>query len=109
MEENENISVDSAKVNGDKTVWTTAKYEIDNNTGELKTRRIKLGQNTAQGLAISDPSSGLAVSDLVWKPGKIGDYMVDNTPAEFRVLQNRLDEYARLSTNLIFRNAHSWG
>lgn len=47
MEEYENISVDSAKVSGVKTVWTTAKYEIDNNTGELKTRRIKLGQNTA--------------------------------------------------------------
>ncbi len=110
MEENENISVDSAKVSGDKTVWTTAKYELDNNTGELKTRRIKLGQNTAQGIAIGDKTSGLGITmnDLVWKPAKIGDYMVDNTPAEFRVLQNRLDEYARLSTNLIFRNAHGW-
>lgn len=106
MEENENISVDSAKVGTDKTVWTTGKYEIDNNSGQLS-RRITVGKNTAQGLAISDPSSGLAVSDLVWRP-KIGDYMVDNTPAEFRVLQNRLDEYARLSTNLIFRNAHGW-
>ena len=106
MEEEENISVDSAKVGTDKTVWTTGKYEIDNNSGQLS-RRITVGKNTAQGLAISDPSSGLAVSDLVWRP-KIGDYMVDNTPAEFRVLQNRLDEYARLSTNLIFRNAHGW-
>lgn len=108
--EEENISVDSAKVSGDKTVWTTAKYEINNNTGEFSTRRVKIGQNTAQGLAISDPSSGLAVSDLVWKPGpgKIGDYMIDNSPAELRTLQNRLDEYARLSTNLIFRNAHGW-
>ena len=106
MEEEENISVDSAKVGTDKTVWTTGKYEIDNNSGQLS-RRITVGKNTAQGLAISDPSSGLAVSDLVWRP-KIGDYMVDNTPAELRVLQNRLDEYARLSTNLIFRNAHGW-
>ena len=106
MEEEENINVDSAKVGTDKTVWTTGKYEIDNNSGQLS-RRITVGKNTAQGLAISDPSSGLAVSDLVWRP-KIGDYMVDNTPAEFRVLQNRLDEYARLSTNLIFRNAHGW-
>ena len=101
MEEEENINVDSAKVGTDKTVWTTGKYEIDNNSGQLS-RRITVGKNTAQGLAISDPSSGLAVSDLVWRP-KIGDYMVDNTPAELRVLQNRLDEYARLSTNLIFR------
>lgn len=108
MDEEENISVDSAKVSGDKTVWTTAKYEINNNTGELSTRRVKIGQNTAQGLAISDPSSGLAVSDLVWRPAKIGDYMIDNSPAELRTLQNRLDEYARLSTNLIFRNAHGW-
>lgn len=104
--EEENISVDSAKVGTDKTVWTTGKYEVDNNTAQLS-RRITVGKNTAQGLAISDPSSGLAVSDLVWRP-KIGDYMVDNTPAEFRVLQNRLDQYARLSENLIFRNAHGW-
>lgn len=106
MDEEENISVDSAKASGDKTVWTTAKYEIDNNTGELS-RRITVGQNTAQGLAISDPNSGLAVSDLVWRP-KIGDYMIEQPPAELRVLQGRLDEYARLSTNLIFRNAHGW-
>lgn len=107
MEEEENISVDSAKVGTDKTVWTTAKYEIDNNTGELS-RRITVGKNTAQGLAISDPSSGLAtVSDLVWRP-KIGDYMIDNSSAELRTLQNRLDQYARLSENLIFRNAHGW-
>lgn len=104
--EEENISVDSAKVGIDKTVWTTGKYEVDNNTAQLS-RRITVGKNTAQGLAISDPSSGLAVSDLVWRP-KIGDYMVVNTPAEFRVLQNRLDQYARLSENLIFRNAHGW-
>lgn len=104
--EEENINVDSAKVGTDKTVWTTGKYEVDNNTAQLS-RRITVGKNTAQGLAISDPSSGLAVSDLVWRP-KIGDYMVVNTPAEFRVLQNRLDQYARLSENLIFRNAHGW-
>lgn len=105
--EEENINVDSAKVGTDKTIWTTGKYEVDNNTAQLS-RRITVGKNTAQGLAISDPSSGLAVSDLVWRP-KIGDYMVvDNTPAEFRVLQNRLDQYARLSENLIFRNAHGW-
>lgn len=106
MEENENISVDSAKAGTDKTVWTTAKYEIDNNSGELS-RRITVGKNTAQGLAISDPSSGLSVSDLVWRP-KIGDYMIEQPPAELRVLQNRLDQYARLSENLIFRNAHGW-
>lgn len=106
MEENENISVDSAKAGTDKTVWTTAKYEIDNNSAELS-RRITVGKNTAQGLAISDPSSGLAVSDLVWRP-KIGDYMIEQPPAELRILQGRLDEYARLSTNLIFRNAHGW-
>lgn len=106
MEEEENISVDSAKAGTDKTTWTTAKYEIDNNSGELS-RRITVGKNTAQGLAISDPSSGLAVSDLVWRP-KIGDYMIEQPPAELRVLQGRLDEYARLSTNLIFRNAHGW-
>lgn len=104
--EEENINVDSAKVGTDKTIWTTGKYEVDNNTAQLS-RRITVGKNTAQGLAISDPSSGLAVSDLVWRP-KIGDYMVVNTPAEFRVLQNRLDQYARLSENLIFRNAHGW-
>lgn len=106
MEEEENISVDSAKVGTDKTVWTTGKYEIDNNSGQ-HSRRITVGKNTAQGLAISDPSSGLAVSDLVWRP-KIGDYMIEQPPAEFRVLQNRLDQYARLSENLIFRNAHGW-
>lgn len=104
--EEENISVDSAKVGTDKTVWTTGKYEIDNNSGQLS-RRITVGKNTAQGLAISDPSSGLAVSDLVWRP-KIGDYMIEQPPAELRILQGRLDEYARLSTNLIFRNAHGW-
>lgn len=104
--EEENISVDSAKAGADKTTWTTAKYEINNNTGELS-RRITVGQK-AQGLAIGDPSSGLAVSDLVWKPAKIGDYMIDNSPAELRTLQNRLDQYARLSENLIFRNAHGW-
>lgn len=106
MEENENISVDSTKAGTDKTVWTTAKYEIDNNSAELS-RRITVGKNTAQGLAISDPSSGLAVSDLVWRP-KIGDYMIEQPPAELRILQGRLDEYVRLSTNLIFRNAHGW-
>lgn len=105
MEEDENISVDSAKVGTDKTVWTTGKYEIDNNSGQLS-RRITVGQNT-QGLAIGDPGSGLSVSDLVWRP-KIGDYMVEQPPVELRVLQNRLDQYARLSENLIFRNAHGW-
>ena len=62
--EEENISVDSAKAGDDKTAWTTGKYEIDNNSGQLS-RRITVGKNTAQGLANSDPSSGLAVSDLV--------------------------------------------
>ena len=93
MEKDEIVSVDSAKASEDKTVWATAKFVNNNNSG--------------QGLAVSDPSSGLAVSDLVWRP-KIGDYMVDNSSAEFRTLQNRLDQYARLSENLIFRNAHGW-
>lgn len=87
------ISVDSAKASEDETVWSTAKFVNNNNSG--------------QGLAVSDPSSGLAVSDLVWRP-KIGDYMVDNSSAELRTLQNRLDQYTRLSENLIFRNAYGW-
>ena len=95
------ISVDSAKAGGDKTVWTT------NGTDKLVTVGHSQGQNTVQGLAISDPSSGLAVSDLVWRP-KIGDYMIDQPPAEFRALTDRLDQYARLSENLIFRNANGW-
>lgn len=94
------ISVDSAKAGGDKTYWT-------NGTDKLVPVGHSQGQNTAQGLAISDPSSGLAISDLVWKPGKFDDYM-DNSPAELRGLQNRLDKYARLSENLIFRNAYGW-
>lgn len=103
MEEIENnISVDSAKVGGDKMAYT-----INNDTGEISTRRITVGQK-AQGLALGDPNSGLAINDLVWKPAKIGDYMIDNSPAELRVLQERLDKYARLSENLIFRNAHGW-
>lgn len=93
MEKDEIVSVDSAKASEDETVWATAKFVNNNNSG--------------QGLAVSDPSSGLAVSDLVWRP-KIGDYMVDNSSAELRTLQNRLDQYARLSENLIFRNAHGW-
>ena len=93
MEKDEIVSVDSAKASEDETVWATAKFVNINNSG--------------QGLAVSDPSSGLAVSDLVWRP-KIGDYMVDNSSAELRTLQNRLDQYARLSENLIFRNAHGW-
>ena len=93
MEKDEIVSVDSAKSSEDATVWATAKFVNNNNSG--------------QGLAVSDPSSGLAVSDLVWR-SKIGDYMVDNSSAELRTLQNRLDQYARLSENLIFRNAHGW-
>ena len=93
MEKDEIVSVDSAKASEDETVWATAKFVNNNNSG--------------QGLAVSDPSSGLAVSDLVWRP-KIGDYMVDNSSAELRTLQNCLDQYARLSENLIFRNAHGW-
>ena len=87
------VSVYSAKASEDETVWSTAKFVNNNNSG--------------QGLAVSDPSSGLAVSDFVWRP-KIGDYMVDNSSADLRTLQNRLDQYARLSENLIFRNAHGW-
>lgn len=96
MEKDEIVSVDSAKASEDETVWATAKFVNNNNSG--------------QGLAVSDPSSGLAVSDLVWRPkiGDFGDYMVDNSSAELRTLQNRLDQYARLSENLIFRNAHGW-
>ena len=93
MEKDEIVSVDSAKASEDETVWATAKFVNNNNSG--------------QGLAVSDPSSGLAVSDLVWRP-KIGDYMVDNSSAELRTLQNCLDQYARLSENLIFRNAQGW-
>ena len=84
MEKDEIVSVDSAKASEDETVWSTAKFVNNNNSGQ-----------------------GLAVSDLVWRP-KIGDYMVDNSSAELRTLQNRLDQYARLSENLIFRNAHGW-
>ena len=110
MEEEENISVDSAKVGTDKTVWTSGKYEINNDTGEISTRRVTIGQNTAQGIAIGDKTSGLGVTmnDLVWKPAKISDYMIDNSSAELRMLTERLDQYARLSENLIFRNAHGW-
>ena len=95
------ISVDSAKAGEDKTVWTT------NSTDKLVTVGNSQGQNTVQGLAVSDPSSGLAVSDLVWRP-KIGDYIIEQSPSELRALTDRLDQYARLSENLIFRNAHGW-
>ena len=91
MEKDEIVSVDSAKAGGDKTVWATAKFVNNNNSG--------------QGLAVSDPSSGLAVSDLVWRP-KIGDYMIEHPPSELRALTDRLDQYTRLSENLIFRNAN---
>ena len=62
---------------------------------------------TAKFVNNNNSGQGLAVSDLVWRP-KIGDYMVDNSSAELRTLQNRLDQYARLSENHIFRNAHGW-
>ena len=102
MEKDEIVSVDSAKASGDETVWATAKFVNNNNSGQGLAV-----SDPSSGLAVSDPSSGLAVSDLVWRP-KIGDYMVDNSSAELRTLQNRLDQYARLSENLIFRNAHGW-
>lgn len=95
------ISVDSAKAGGDKTVWTT------NGTDKLVTVGHSQGQNTVQGLAISDPSSGLVVSDLVWRP-KIGDYVIEQPPSELCTLAARLDQYTRLSENLIFRNAYGW-
>ena len=82
------ISVDFAKANGDKTYWTT------NGTDKLVTVGNSQGQNTVQ--------KGLAFSDV------IDDYMINNSQAELRVLQDRLDKYARLSENLIFRNAHGW-
>lgn len=90
MEKDENISVDSAKSGGDKTFWTT------NGTDKLVTVRHSQGQNvrlTANDLLNQFYASNTAVVDV---------------PSELRALTDRLDQYARLSENLIFRNAHGW-
>ena len=73
------ISVDSAKAGGDKTFWTT------NGTGKLVTVGHIQGQ-----LYASNTTE------------------VDDVPSELRALADRLDQYTRLSENLIFRNARGW-
>ena len=73
------ISVDSAKAGGDKTFWTT------NGTDKL----VTVGHSQGQ----------LYVSNTI---------EVDDVPSELRALADRLDQYTRLSENLIFRNARGW-
>ena len=74
------ISVDSAKAGGDKTFWTT------NGTDKLVTVGHIQGQ-----LYASNTTE-----------------VVDDVPSELRALADRLDQYTRLSENLIFRNARGW-
>ena len=73
------ISVDSAKAGGGKTFWTT------NGTDKLVTVGHIQGQ-----LYASNTTE------------------VDDVPSELRALAARLDQYTRLSENLIFRNAYGW-
>ena len=90
MEDNKTIlSVDSAEAGGGKTFWTT------NGTDKLVTVGHSQGQNTVRGLAVNDIiyASNTAVVDA---------------PSELRALTDRLDQYTRLSENLIFRNARGW-
>lgn len=95
MEKDEIVSVDSAKAGGDMIYWTT------NGTDKPITVGHSQGQNTVQGqLAFS---SALTVKDQLYASDKAVD-----VPAELCTLAARLDQYARLSENLIFRNAHGW-
>ena len=89
------ISVDSAKAGGDMIYWTT------NGTDKPITVGHSQGQNTVQGqLAFS---SALTVKDQLYASDKAVD-----VPAELCTLAARLDQYTRLSENLIFRNAYGW-
>lgn len=90
MEKDEIISVDSAKSGGDKTFWTT------NGTDKLVTVRHSQGQNVR-----------LTANDLLNQFYASNTTAVD-THSELCALTDRLDQYARLSENLIFRNAHGW-
>ena len=74
------ISVDSAKAGGDKTFWTT------NGTDKLVTVGHIQGQLYASNTT---------------------EVVVD-APSELRALTDHLDQYTRLSENLIFRNARGW-
>lgn len=84
MEKDEIISVDSAKAGGDKTFWTT------NGTDKLVTVGHSQGWNT--------------VNDIFYA----SNTAVVDAPSELRALTDRLDQYTRLSENLIFRNARGW-
>lgn len=90
MEEDKNISVDSAKIGGDLTAWT-----VDNT-------RISVGQNTAQCIDIGDLSSVLTTSN------NSDDCKIYNSAPNFHLLTDYLDRYINLSPNLIFRNAYGW-
>ena len=75
--------------------WTT------NGTDKPITVGHSQGQNTVQGqLAFS---SALTVKDQLYASDKAVD-----VPAELCTLAARLDQYTRLSENLIFRNAYGW-
>lgn len=93
MEKDEIVSVDSAKAGGDKTVWTT------NSTDKLVTVGNSQGQNAVR---------GLAVNDILYASIYASNTAVVDAPSELRALTDRLDQYTRLSENLIFRNAHGW-
>ena len=89
------VSIDSAKAGGDMIYWTT------NGTDKPITVGHSQGQNTVQGqLAFS---SALTVKDQLYASDKAVD-----VPAELCTLAARLDQYTRLSENLIFRNAYGW-
>ena len=89
------VSIDSAKAGGDMIYWTT------NGTDKPITVGHSQGQNTVQGqLAFS---SALTVKDQLYASDKAVD-----VPAKLCTLAARLDQYTRLSENLIFRNAYGW-
>ena len=95
MMKDEIVSIDSAKAGGDMIYWTT------NGTDKPITVGHSQGQNTVQGqLAFS---SALTVKDQLYASDKAVD-----VPAELCTLAARLDQYTRLSENLIFRNAYGW-
>ena len=78
------ISVDSAKAGGGKTFWTT------NGTDKLVTVGHSQDWNT--------------VNDILYA----SNTAVVDAPSELRELAARLDQYTRLSENLIFRNTYGW-
>ena len=73
------ISVDSAKAGGDMIYWTTNGTDKPITVGHIQGQLY--ASNTTE---------------------------VDDVPSELRALAARLDQYTRLSENLIFRNAYGW-